>query len=54
VAVQETDKEIHNLWWKVMNPQDPEYSKPTMAEAEYLWEVAGRVVDSLEKEKEKK
>jgi hypothetical protein len=51
VAVQETDKDVHNLWWRVMSPQDPEYKKPTVAEAEYLWEVAGRVVDGLEKEK---
>jgi hypothetical protein len=51
VAVQETDQEVQNLWKQWMNPQDRNYSPPTIAEAEYLWEVAGRVVDGFEKKK---
>jgi hypothetical protein len=46
VAVQETDREVERLWVRLMNPQD--LVPPTVAEAEYLWDVAGRVVDGLE------
>jgi hypothetical protein len=51
VAVQATDKEVEALWVRLMKPQDQTYSAPTLAEAEYLWDVAGRVVDSLEAKK---
>jgi hypothetical protein len=52
VAVQGTDKEVETLWMRLMVPQDRTYSPPTKAEAEYLWDVAGRVVDSLERRSE--
>lgn len=52
VAVQETDKEVETMWVRLMNPQDQTYSAPTIAEAEYLWDVAGRVVDGLEAKKD--
>lgn len=53
VAVQETDQEMAQLWSRLMNPQDQDYSPPTKADAEYLWDVAGRVVDDLEKKNKK-
>jgi hypothetical protein len=49
VAVPETDQMVEQLWVRLMNPQD--LSPPTVAEAEYLWDVAGRVVDGLEQQK---